>query len=155
MIFIIIVLSNSTIIQLLPRSIVETLVKKVSTKDSSFRQYTCDSSCGTFLWDGLGRWVNGRWKPYIKGTLSWNIKLKILILLTVCPFSFLLILSDCNICDITEEVVSLTWWFPRQLTANGGGGGIIRYYRALGESGKFFRDTTSPPQAMAGPLVDL
>lgn len=23
------------------------------------------------------------------------------------------------------------------------------------ESGKFFRDTTSPPQAMAGPLVDL
>ena len=45
---------------------------------------------------------------------------------------------------------------PRQLTANrGGGGGIIRYYRALGESGKFFRDTTSPPQAMAGPLVDL
>ncbi|XP_068700848.1 uncharacterized protein [Montipora foliosa] len=45
---------------------IDALTKEVSSKSTRLQQYTCDASCGTLLWDGLGRWVNGQWKPYIK-----------------------------------------------------------------------------------------
>ena len=48
-------------------SSVDSLVKEVSTKSRKLQKYTCDTSCGTLLWDGFGRWVHGQWKPYIKG----------------------------------------------------------------------------------------
>jgi len=46
---------------------IDALVKEVSSNSTKLQKYTCENSCGSLLWDGFGRWVNGQWKPYIKG----------------------------------------------------------------------------------------
>ncbi|KAL9973064.1 hypothetical protein ACROYT_G019473 [Oculina patagonica] len=46
------------------------LMNEVSSKSTNLQQYTCDSSCGTMLWDGFGRWLNGQWKPYVKESIQ-------------------------------------------------------------------------------------
>lgn len=74
-------------------SSVDALMKEVSTKSTKLQKYTCDVSCGTLLWDGFGRWVNGHWKPYIKGKVQWKIGI-----------------SENDLQRRLED--ALYWWFP-------------------------------------------
>ncbi len=52
--------------------LISVAMDKIRKKLFDGNQNTCDVGCPSLIFDGIGRWINGKWKPLSQGTFRRN-----------------------------------------------------------------------------------